>query len=101
MKTTIHYSTNCTVAVIMTNGELWNWGLPVITLAEAMDLAEAILTDKCGLLSECVEVVYITDSGTGELLAECRPEDIKNNNRPIDNVNYSDVFNYVKEFLKN
>ena len=78
MTTTIHYSTFMTLSV-HSLGLVANVDLGCKPLHEVLDFVDRIYGGETLFAPEYVEKVFVTDSKTGELIAECDP-DPKNSN---------------------
>lgn len=81
MTTTIMYSTTCTLTLYYKEGDLKSsdWRQQYRLLQEALDEAKFILE---ALYPEDVERIIIYDANTGEVLAECLPDDIEEDDDP-------------------
>lgn len=73
MKTTLHYSTHMTLCV-HSLGLTANIDLGCKTLADTLEYVDCIFNDATMFRRECVDCVHIIDSNTGELIAECEPD---------------------------
>ena len=73
MKTTLHYSTFMTLS-IHALGMVAELEIGCKPLEAVLKYVDAIFKDDTMFHSDCIEKVYVIDSKTGELIAECVPE---------------------------
>ena len=73
MTTTLHYSTFMTLC-IHSLGLVANVDLGCKPLHEVLDFVDSIYDGKTLFAPEFVEKVFVIDSKTGELIAECDPD---------------------------
>lgn len=73
MKTTLHYSTFMTLG-IHALGMVAELDMGCKPLDEVLNYVDCIFKDNTMFHGECIEKVYVIDSKTGELIAECNPE---------------------------
>ncbi len=73
MKTTLLYSTSMTLS-IHALGMVAELDMGCKPLDAVLKYADCIFKDDTMFHSECIEKVYVIDSKTGELIAECVPE---------------------------
>jgi len=78
MKTTLYYSEKMTLCVHAL-GMVANVDMGCKELREVLDYVQAIFDDKTMFLSDAVDVVYVINSETGELIAECEPDQPQDN----------------------
>ena len=74
MKTTLHYSTFMTICVHAC-GMTATVDYGCKPLEDVLDFVQAIFNDETLFCGESVESVHVIDSKTGELIAECVPEE--------------------------
>ncbi len=72
MKTTLHYSTFMTLYVYV-RGMTATVDMGCKPLNEVLDFVQDIFNDSTFFHSDAVEQVCVIDSKTGELIAECAP----------------------------
>ena len=73
MTTTLHYSTFMTLGV-HSLGVVAYVDLGCKPLNEVLDFVDSIYNGETLFAPEFVETVFVTDSKTGELIAECAPD---------------------------
>lgn len=71
MKFNFMYSTPCIVAVIDNTGGHWCYNTVFDNVQEAFNFTEDIFNGYTAWDSSTVDVIYITDKNTGEILVEC------------------------------
>lgn len=74
MKTTLHYSTFMTVCVHAC-GMTATVDFDCKPLEDVLDFVQHIFNDDTFFHGESIESVHVIDSKTGELIAECVPEE--------------------------
>jgi len=74
MKTTIHYSEKMTLCVHGL-GLTATIDLGCTSLASALEYVERIFNDKTFFYGDSIESIHVIDSKTGELIAECEPNE--------------------------
>ncbi|MBQ3641725.1 hypothetical protein II906_07375 [bacterium] len=74
MKTTLHYSTFMTLCVHAC-GMTATVDMGCKSLEDVLDFVQHIFNDDTFFHGESVESVHVIDSETGELIAECVPEE--------------------------
>ena len=72
MKVEITYGTHCKVTICEADGSHWEYGHIFHNLQDALEWAEFMIDSRP--INFDIECAYITDEGTGELLAECKPD---------------------------
>lgn len=87
MKTTLHYSTFVTLSVYAL-GMTATVDMGCKPLNEIIDFIEHIYSDDTMFCGKYVQKVIATDTKTGELIAECEPDD------PYDDWNYNEDIGY-------
>ena len=73
MKTTLHYSTFMTLSVHAL-GMVAEIDLGCKPLDAVLKYVDDIFENNTMFHSDCIEKVFVLDSKTGELIAECTPE---------------------------
>lgn len=73
MKTTLHYS-ECMTLCVRTLGMTVTMDLGPKVLDDVLAYVEHIFDDGTMFHAECVDDVHIINTNTGELIAECRPD---------------------------
>ena len=75
MKCEIEYATSCVITVNDRLGGSWQYGPVYHTLKDALRDCGFIIDEETTIWKrEDIVSVYVTDTNTGELLAECAPE---------------------------
>jgi len=91
MKIEIMYATTCEISVIDRCGYHWSLWPNYKTLKEALEDAQQIIDNESSAFrSEDIETLFITDSNTGEILAECKPEDSESYEEPCEDWDYNE-----------
>lgn len=91
MKTNLIYGTKCKLTVV--DKFSWHWELTdeFYMLQDAVNRAQDIFNDLSQFDSDRILVIFITDVKTGEVLAECKHDDMEEYDprvEEIDNPNY-------------
>ena len=73
MKTTLTYSTFMTLS-IHSLGLTATIDLGCKELSEALEYVDCIFNDATMFRKECVDLVHVIDTKTGELIATCEPD---------------------------
>ena len=74
MNVEITYATKCKVTFCERDGSHWEYGTVFYKLQDALEWTEFIVDSRP--INFDLECAYITDENTGELLAECTPENM-------------------------
>lgn len=71
MKFDFMYGTPCVVTVIDTYDNSWEFGTVFHKVQDAFNVAEDIFNGYTAWNPSTIDVIYITDTNTGEILVEC------------------------------
>lgn len=71
MKFDFMYGTSCVVTVIDTYNNSWKFGTVFHKVQDAFNVAEDIFNGYTAWNPSTVDVIFITDTDTGEILVEC------------------------------
>lgn len=83
MKFDFTYGTPCVVTVIDTYDNSWEFGTVFHKVQDAFNVAEDIFNGYTAWNPSTVDVIFITDTETGEILVECthdEPPNVKYDN---------------------
>lgn len=87
----ITYSTRCQATIVDCLGDHWTYGNEFKTLQEAIDWVTFVIDDGVGLIQpDAIKGAFICDCNTGELLAECRPDDVEDSNEDYGDWDYNE-----------
>ena len=71
MKFDFMYGTSCVVTVVDTYDNSWEFGTVFHKVQDAFNVAEDIFNGYTAWDPSTIDVIYITDKDTGEILVEC------------------------------
>lgn len=69
----IMYATRCEATLYDVNGDSWTYNSEFKTLKDAIEWAQFMIDVRP--INFEIAKIYIIDSDTGEILAECKPDD--------------------------
>ena len=78
MKFDFMYGTPCVVTVIDTYSKSWEFGTVFHKVQDAFNVAEDIFNGYTAWNPSTIDVIYITDKDTGEILVECTHDEYPN-----------------------
>ena len=78
MKFNFMYGTSCILSVIDTTGGHWDYNTTFHNVQEAFNFAEDIFHGYTVWDANGIDVIFITDKNTGEILVECSHDEHPN-----------------------
>ena len=94
MKTTLTYSAPFTLTITAVNGDVVTLDVASQTLDSILEYVDMIFNDATPLFhGNGITLITVCDSTTGEIVAECRPDD----ELDFDNPNYDPDWGYNED----
>lgn len=99
MKINYLYGDKLAINFYCYNDEVWQWGWDVNDLDTALDIArDALDRDELVVPADEIERVLIVSETTGEIIAECLPDEDEDCDLDFDNPNYDPDWGYNEDF---